>query len=47
MCKIEDKNLIEEQFIPSEAFHQTHGGHVRETTTEEQFEPQNLELFIR
>jgi hypothetical protein len=45
MSKIDDKNRIEEQFIFSQAFHGTPGGHVRETTTREQFEPRILESF--
>jgi hypothetical protein len=45
MNEIDDKNQIEEQFISSHAFHRTPGESVRKTTTEEQFEPQNLESF--
>jgi hypothetical protein len=45
MCKIEDKNKIKEQFISSQAFHRTTGGHVREITAGEQFEPRILESF--
>jgi hypothetical protein len=45
MSKIDDKNRIEEQFIFSQAFHGTPGGHVRKTTTREQFEPRILESF--
>jgi hypothetical protein len=31
--------------MPSEAFHRTIGGHVRETTAGERFEPRNLKSF--
>jgi hypothetical protein len=43
--EIDDKIRIEEQFISSQAFHRTPGGHVWETTVGERFEPRNLESF--
>jgi hypothetical protein len=45
VSKINDKNWIEEQFISSQAFHQTTGGRVQETTAGEHLELGNLELF--
>jgi hypothetical protein len=35
MCKIDDKNRIEEQFISSHAFYRTSGGRVQEITVKE------------
>jgi hypothetical protein len=45
MSKIDDKNWIEKQFISSQVFHQTLGGHGQETTAGEQFKPRILESF--
>jgi hypothetical protein len=45
MCKIDDENRIEEQFISSYAFHRTPGGRVREIIAGVQFKVENLELF--
>jgi hypothetical protein len=45
MYEIDDKNQIEEQFISSQAFHRTPGGHIQEITAGEQFEPRILESF--
>jgi hypothetical protein len=45
MCKIDNKNQIEEQFTSSHAFHRTPAGRVQEITAEEQFEPRILESF--
>jgi hypothetical protein len=36
--EINDENQIEKQFMSAQAFHQTPGGRVRETTAGEQFE---------
>jgi hypothetical protein len=44
-CEIDEKNQIEEQFIPSRAFHQISGGRVREITKGERFEPRTIESF--
>jgi hypothetical protein len=44
-CEIDDRNQIKEQYISSQIFYRTPGGRVGETTTEEQFEPQNIESF--
>jgi hypothetical protein len=44
-CEIDNKNQIEEQFISSQAFHQTLGGRIWEITVGERFEPRNLESF--
>jgi hypothetical protein len=35
MCKIDDENRIEEQFISSQAFHRTPGGRIQQITTGE------------
>jgi hypothetical protein len=43
--EINDKNWLKKQFIPSQAFHRTTGGHIREITSRKPFEPQILELF--
>jgi hypothetical protein len=45
MCAIDDKNQIEEQFISSQTFHRTPGGHIRKITVGERFEPRILESF--
>jgi hypothetical protein len=45
MSEIDNKDQLEEQFISSQAFHQTPGEHVREITVGEQFEPQIIESF--
>jgi hypothetical protein len=41
----DDENRLKEQFISSQAFHQTPGGRVQEITVGEQFKLRNLELF--
>jgi hypothetical protein len=43
--EINDKNQIEKRFISSQAFHRTSGGHVREITAGERFEPRILKSF--
>jgi hypothetical protein len=43
--EIDDKNQIEEQFTPAQAFHRTPDGRVRKITDEVQFGLGNLELF--
>jgi hypothetical protein len=45
LCEINDRNQLEKQFISSQAFHQTPGGHVQEITTGERFEPRIIESF--
>jgi hypothetical protein len=45
MCKTDDENRLEEQFISSQAFHQILGGHVREITAGVQLRLRKLELF--
>jgi hypothetical protein len=42
---INDNNRIKEQFISSQAFHQTPGGRIREITIWVQLELENLEFF--
>jgi hypothetical protein len=44
-CEIDDKNRIKEQFISSQLFYRTTGGHVQKIITKEQFEPRILESF--
>jgi hypothetical protein len=44
-CKNDDKNQVKEQFIFSQAFHQTPDERVRKNTTGEQLRPENLKLF--
>jgi hypothetical protein len=44
-CEAGNKNRLKKQYMPSEAFHRTSGGHVREITVRVQFEPLNLESF--
>jgi hypothetical protein len=39
------KNRVKKQFISSQAFYRTPGGHVREITAGEQFEPRILKSF--
>jgi hypothetical protein len=43
--EINDENQIEKQFMSAQAFHQTPGGRVRETTAGEQFKLRSLESF--
>jgi hypothetical protein len=43
--EIDNKNQLEEQFITSQVFHRTPGGHVQKITVGEKIEPQILELF--
>jgi hypothetical protein len=43
--KTDDKNQIKNQFISSQVFHRTPGGHVREITAGEQLERENIDLF--
>jgi hypothetical protein len=45
MCEIGNKNRFEKQYMPSEAFHQTYGGRVREITAGVRFGLRNLESF--
>jgi hypothetical protein len=45
MSEIDDKNRIKEQFISSQAFHRTPGGHIQEITARERFEPRILKSF--
>jgi hypothetical protein len=45
MCKIDNKNRMEEQFVSSQVFHRTTGRRVREITAREQFETRILESF--
>jgi hypothetical protein len=42
---INNKNWIKEQYIYSQAFHRTPGGHVWEITVGVQFRLENLDLF--
>jgi hypothetical protein len=44
-CEVGNKNQLEKQYMPSEAFHRTTDGRVREITARVQFEPLNLESF--
>jgi hypothetical protein len=45
MCEIDDKYQIEEQFISSQIFHRTPGGHIQKITVGERFELRIFESF--
>jgi hypothetical protein len=44
---IDDKIWLKEQFISSQLFHRTFGGHVQKITVRERFKPQILKLLVR
>jgi hypothetical protein len=44
-CEVGNKNQLEKQYMPSEAFHRTTDERVREITVRVRFEPLNLESF--
>jgi hypothetical protein len=45
MCEIGNKNRLEKQYMPSEAFHRTPDGRIKEIIAEVRFGLGNLESF--
>jgi hypothetical protein len=47
MCKIDDENRIEKQFISSQVFHRTTGGRIQEITVKNNLNYESLNLLIQ